>query len=597
MSFPTRKAADHITALFMQANALAARAQYREALKSYDKILAKVPGHLDVINNRANCFSALGQYEHAITSYGTILAARPNDIRARTNRASALKQLRRFDEALLDYDRVLKIDPNYSDALYNRGNMLADLGRPKEAVESYRRALVCNPDDPAIHAALASALFDLRLPREAVESYRRALEIKPDELNVHSDLIFALNFVPEMTDESLQAERAAWGSRFDGLLKGFKHTNEPRPDRRLRVGYVSAHLRRQAATYSFGAVLLHHDTKKFEITCYSDTAQEDDVTHLLRSHVGNWRRTSHLSNDELLSVIRADGIDILVDLVGHMKHHRLSVFAHKPAPVQISAWGEPTGTGLKAMDYIFSDPILIPPAKRALLTEKVADLPNYIGFWSPEPVPEANPLPALTRGHVTFGSFNRLSKVLPTVLQCWAAILRALPKSRLVLKDRLLDPASQQAPILSALADERIAPNRVTILDQGTRAGHFAAYHDIDIALDPFPHSGGMTTLDALWMGVPVVTCPGPTISSRPTAACLTAAGLNDYIASDFGNYVELSVAKAHDLVALAELRKTLRNRMENTDFGDPARYTRAVEAQYRSIWQQWCENQNRAVS
>ena len=363
------------------------------------------------------------------------------------------------------------------------------------------------------------------------------------------------------------------------------------------MGYVSAHFRRQAATYSFGGVILHHDTKNFEITCYSDTAPEDDVTRLLRSHVGKWRRTSHLSNDELLSVIRSDGIDILVDLVGHMKHHRLSVFAHKPAPVQISAWGEPTGTGLKAMDFIFSDPILIPPAKRALLTEKVADLPNYIGFWSPEPLPEPNALPALTRNHVTFGSFNRLSKVLPAVLQCWAAILRALPNSRLVLKDRLPDSASQQAPILGTLANEGIVPDRVSILDQGTRTTHFAAYHDIDIALDPFPHSGGMTTLNALWMGVPIVTCPGPTISSRPTAACLTAAGLNDYIASDFGNYVELSVAKAHDLVALAELRKTLRNRIENTDFGDPDGYTRAVEAQYRSIWQQWCKNQNGTAS
>ena len=273
-------------------------------------------------------------------------------------------------------------------------------------------------------------------------------------------------------------------------------------------------------------------------------------------------------------MIRADGIDILVDLVGHMKGHRLSVFARKPAPVQISAWGEPTGTGLKAMDYIFSDLTLIPPAKRALLTEKVADLPNYIGFWSPEPLPEPNPLPALTRGYVTVGSFNRISKVLPTVLQCWAAILRALPNSRLVLKDRLLDPASQQAPILGALANEGIAPDRVTILDQGARTSHFAAYHDLDIALDPFPHSGGMTTLDALWMGVPVVTCPGPTISSQPTAACLTAAGLIDYIASDFGNYVELSVAKTRDLVPLAELRSS-RSWRSISDCGGSSRLVR----------------------
>jgi predicted O-linked N-acetylglucosamine transferase (SPINDLY family) len=356
-------------------------------------------------------------------------------------------------------------------------------------------------------------------------------------------------------------------------------------------------LRHQAATYAFGGVIIHHDPEKFEVTCYSDTAPEDDVTHLLRGHVQKWRCTSRLSNDELSSQIRADGIDILVDLVGHMKGHRLPVFARKPAPIQITAWGEPTGTGLKAIDYIFADPILIPPVARTLLTEKVADLPNFIGFWSPEQLPEPNPLPALKSGYVTFGSFNRLSKVLPEVLQCWAAILAALPKSRLVLKDRLLDGARQQAAILGAFANKGIVVDRVTILNQGSRASHFAGYHDIDIALDPFPHSGGMTTLDALWMGVPVVTCPGHTISSRLTAASLTAAGLKDYIALDFSNYVDLSIAKAHDIRALAELREKLRNRIENTDFGDPHRYARAVEAQYRAMWQRWCENQNRALS
>ena len=383
MPFPARKNADRILALLAQGNALASKAQYLDAIKCYDKVLAAAPGNLDAINNRGNCLSLIGRFEQAIKNYNAILAVRPNDMRARCNRASALKQLGRCSEALSDYDSVLKADPNNTDALYHRGNMFTDLARPTEAIRDLRRALALNPNDS-------------------------------DTL---TSLIFALNFDPEATNESLQAQRRAWGTGYDDLLRGVAHTNEPDAERRLRIGYVSSHFRRQAATYAFGGVIIHHDTKKFEVTCYSDTPDEDDLTRRLHAHVGKWRRTSHLSNDELLSVIRADGIDILVDLVGHMKHHRLSVFAHKPAPVQISAWGEPTGTGLKAMDYIFSDPILIPPAKRALLTEKVADLPNYIGFWSPEPLPEPNPLPALTRGHVTFGSFNRLSKVLPAVLR------------------------------------------------------------------------------------------------------------------------------------------------------------------------------------
>jgi predicted O-linked N-acetylglucosamine transferase (SPINDLY family) len=581
-----------IAMLFMRGNAFASRAEYRDALECYEKILTIAPENLDAINNRGNCLLLLGKFEQAIKHYNTILAAAPNDIRARNNRASALKHLERFDEVLIDYDYILKLDPNYYDALFNRGNTLADLRRSKEALDSYRRALVHRPDDPAVHVAIASMLLELRYPREAIDSYRRAFVLKSDDSGIHSDLIFAMNFDLEATNASLQAERAAWALHYERLRSGVKYSNEPQPGRKLRIGYVSSHFRHQAATYAFGGVIADHDPEKFEIICYSDTAREDDLTHRLRSHVDIWHQTTHLSDDQLSSLIRADRIDILVDLVGHMKGHRLLVFARKPAPIQVTAWGEPTGTGLKAIDYIFADPIVVPMVERALLAEQVVDLPNFLGFWSPEPLPEPQPLPALAKGFVTFGSFNRLAKVLPAVLQYWAAILRSVPKSRLVLKDRLLDRASQQDPILGTLTSEGITAERVEFLNQGTRASHFAAYHDIDIALDPFPHSGGMTTLDALWMGVPVVTCPGRTISSRLAAANLTAAGLNDYIASDFNGYVELAIKKACNLGTLAKLRSTLRNRIANTDFGDPNRYTRTVEARYRWMWRHWCDLQ-----
>jgi predicted O-linked N-acetylglucosamine transferase (SPINDLY family) len=241
------------------------------------------------------------------------------------------------------------------------------------------------------------------------------------------------------------------------------------------------------------------------------------------------------------------------------------------------------------MDYLLGDPVMAPAAERALLAERVVDLPNYICLWTPEPLPTASPLPALARGHVTFGSFNRLSKVLEPVLRTWAQILRALPNSRLTLKDRLLDYASQRAPALAVLAAEGINADRVTFLDQTDRAGHFAAYDGIDIALDTFPHGGGMTTLDALWMGVPVVTWPGSTISSRIAAACLTAVGLADYVAPDPQGYVALALAKAGDLDALSRLRASLRERVAATPVGNPVRYARAVEVAYRDMWRAWC--------
>jgi protein O-GlcNAc transferase len=208
-------------------------------------------------------------------------------------------------------------------------------------------------------------------------------------------------------------------------------------------------------------------------------------------------------------------------------------------------------------------------------------------------LPEPSALPAATRGYVTFGSFNRFTKIMAPVLQRWAAILRAVPNSRLVLKgDRPLAPELQRAAMLTVLQAEGIAAERVTFLDQLGRAAHFAAYHDIDIALDPFPHGGGMTTLDALWMGVPVITAPGRIISSRLAAATLAALGLDDFIAADGEGYIQLAVKHASDLASLVELRSTLRSRVANTDFGDPARYTRAVEQHYRAMWHRWCDRQ-----
>ncbi len=558
MSFPPQATHDRIAALFARGNALAVKGELRDALKSYDKILAIAPGILEVINNRGICLSQLGRYGEAIASYDKVLAAQPDDARARANRATALKLCGRLEEAMADYDRVLAAAPDHADAWYNRGNAFADIGRPQDAIRDLRAALALRPYDG----------------------------------DVHTSLIFALNFDPGASAESLQAERARWAAQFARLAPPARHANAPDRERRLRIGYVSSHFRHQAATYSFGGVIAHHDPAQFEVVCFSDTVQEDDLTRALRRKAAKWHRTAAWSDAELDKSIRKAGIDILVDLVGHMKGHRLGVFARRPAPVAVTAWGEPTGTGLRSIDYLFADPILIPHSQRALLAEQVVDLPNFIGFWSPDPLPEPAPVPAVERGTVTFGSFNRLAKVIDPVARLWARILRAVPNSRLVLKDRPLAPATQLAAIKAVMAAQGVAADRVLLRDQVGRAAHFAAYRDIDIAFDPFPHGGGMTTLDALWMGVPVITVPGNTISSRLAAASLTAAGLGEFIASNHDDYVNIAVRTAGDLAALVKLRATLRSRIASTDFGDPIRYARAVEQHYRAMWQRWCDAQ-----
>lgn len=585
---------DHLEASFNLGNVLATLGRHDEALACYDKVLTLDSDHLDAHTNRGNALTQLARHEEAVAAYSSVLSRRPDDVRALTNRATAFKHVGQYEQALADYDRVLAIDPDHADALYNRGNALIDLGRSDEAIASLRRALAADPARADIRSSEAHALFDARRPDEAIRDFRRVLDGAQDDA-AHSSLIFALNFDPDATTADQQAERTRWAAGYQQAFPAERrHGNVPDPDRRLRVGYVSSHFRQQAATYAFGGVIVSHDRAQLDVTCYSDTVVEDDVTARLRANVDRWRETSGLSDDELAQLIRSDQIDILVDLVGHMRGNRLAVFARKPAPVQVTGWGEPTGTGLKAMDYLLADPVLVTAAERHLLAEQVYDLPNFLGYWTPEPLPESGPLPALASGYITFGSFNRFAKVLDPVLRCWAAILRAVPQSRLVLKDRLLDRASQVQPMLAVLVEEGIAPERVTFLDQSDRAGHFAAFDGIDLALDPFPHGGGMTTLDALWMGVPVVTWSGRTISSRLAAANLSAVGLTDFIAADRESYVDLAVRMASDVVALAQLRATLRGLMANSPVGDPLSYARAVEAAYRDMWRRWCSDQRR---
>jgi protein O-GlcNAc transferase len=563
----------------------------KNAIRLINNVLAVKPDYAEALLARGNIFGALGSREDALASYDKALAVNPDYVEALNNRGTTLSALNRHHEALESFNKALSIDPNYAEALYNVGNVLSALNRQEDAVASYDKALSVNPNYAEALNNRGVALRKLSRMPEALASYKKSLAIRPNPI-CHSNLIFALNFLATEDTRSQQAERARWNElyakQFDSLIRSHKNSRDPH--RRLRIGYVSSYFRHQAATYAFGGVLTCHDASSFEVVCYSDTLDEDDVTSRLRAGCEKWRRTAGLSDQELADLIEADGIDILVDCVGHMGGHRLLVFARKPAPIQVTAWGEPTGTGLKTMDYLLADPVLVPTGERALLAERVFDLPNFLGYWVPSPLLEPIALPAIANGYVTFGSFHRLAKIQDPVLRSWATILRALPDARLIIKgDQRHSESSQEARILRVLGKEKIGPERVTLLGISDRATHFAAYQRVDLALDPFPHGGGMTTLDALWMGVPVITWAGHTISSRLAAASLTALGLTDFIAPELESYIGLAIAKASDLDGLVRLRSSLRERLAGSVIGNPIRYTRAVEAAYREMWQRWC--------
>ena len=375
------------------------------------------PGHAETHNNFGNALTEQARLEEAEGHLRQAIAMRPGYAEAHFNLANALRRLDRNDDAIEHYREAVALRPNFASAHYNLGHALSEEGELLEAERQYRRAIGLAPDRTEFHNNLGVTLHQLdRLPEaeacyrhvlalcpdhavaldnlatvqritcrtvEAIASLRQAIEISPESHVFQTNLIFALNFDPTASPEDHQTERARFdvqhARQFAAAIR--PHGNEPDPQRRLRIGYVSGHFCHQAATFAFAGVILNHDPEHFEVICYSDTAKEDAITQRLRARADRWHRTEKLSDEELARLVRSDGVDILVDLVGHMGGHRLLVFARKPAPVQVTAWGEPTGTGLKTMDYLLADPILVPANERALLTEKVVDLPNFLGFW------------------------------------------------------------------------------------------------------------------------------------------------------------------------------------------------------------------------
>src|SRR5262249_14171816 len=336
---------------FNLGNALLAQGDIAVAIARYERALFLKPGWAKAHYNLGRAFSMQGRSEAAAVQYRQAIDRKPDYVEAYSNLAAVLHQLGHLADAEACARQALTIRPAHADSFNVLGASLLAIGRPEEAIGYFRSAMAASRHE------------------EAIGYFRSAMTASPDDAAFHSNLVFALNFVPTATAAAHQAERAAWAERHaSGFTKAVRpHTNDPDPQRRLRIGYVSSHFCHQAATFAFAGVLLNHDRAQFEIICYSDTAQEDQITGRLRMRADRWHHTRKLSDDELADLIRSDRIDILVDLVGHMGGHRLLVFARKPAPIQVTAWGEPTGTGLKTMDYLFADPVLVPADAYVLL--------------------------------------------------------------------------------------------------------------------------------------------------------------------------------------------------------------------------------------
>jgi predicted O-linked N-acetylglucosamine transferase (SPINDLY family) len=526
------------------------------------------------------------------------------------------------------YRRILERDRRHPQALYQLGMLAETAGRPDDACEFYRLALDARPGWFEPHFRMGNALRALGRYAPAIQAMEAASRLNPgasgarmnlallllesgrideaeilfrelasgeggEALDAHQNLLLALNYREGLDPRQCRAEHQRWAERYaEPLTAAAKPPARPAdPGRPLNIGYVSPDFRLHPVALFLLPLLAHHDRANYRAHCYATRAGADDTTARVRAAADGWRDISALSDDEAAQAIRDDGIDVLVDLAGHTGWNRLLLFARRPAPVQASWLGYLNTTGMHAMDARLTDAVATPPEFDAYHVERVVRLPGC--QWCYQPImetPDVAALPARRHGRITFGSFHNLAKVGPGVIRLWSRLLQRVPDSRLLLMARGL--ADGDRDLLGRFAAGGVNADRIELRNVAPYREYLSSYGEVDISLDAFPYSGGTTTCEALWMGVPVVTWTGPTVPGRGAASVLTAAGLPELAADSPEEYLRIAAELAADISRLEQLRASLRRRMKDSPLMDAPRFAAGMENACRELWRAWCARQ-----
>ena len=545
-------------------NALLQQAHGSEAVACYRQCLALQPNHDKAQLQLGMALHSAGQPEEGIAFYRGVLAERPTDYAIATNLGALLQAQCNIDGAIEVFRQALAHEPQNFLALNNIAIMLKEKGEISESVQTLRQCIALSEQSPELH----------------------------------SNLILTLHYDPATTAADLTEQHQAWNRLLaPSALTTLGHPNSPEPHRRIRLGYVSADFRNHVVGYALLPAFRHHDHTRFEVFCYANNPDEE-LTAEFRRHADHWRSLAGSTDAQFAEQVRADQIDILIDLSLHTSDNRLRVFAQKPAPILASWLGYPESSGLAAMDYRLTDRYLEPPTGNLLAAsdERACLLPDCWTCFAPaKGAPEVNPLPALNGLPFTFGCFNNYCKINDAVLAAWSRLLLVTPDSRLKL---LTKPGSHRKRTLDFMVNEGVGAERILFADYIASAPSLsqgqllARYHEVDLALDTFPYNGMSTTLDALWMGVPVVSLVGERNLGRAGLSLLSTIGLADFAVTSVEAYVDLASRLARDPARLVALRASLRERMRASPLLDAAGFTRKFETALSGMWLEWCQRQ-----
>lgn len=567
---------------------LAVRRDFEAAAIAFGEAAGLQQEDAETHHNLALCFQSLGRYSEAERSFRRALQLKPGYADAYDNLANVLFSQGRIAEAESACRRAIELMPGSYAAHSDLGRILDALGRTHDALQSYRMALELNPASPIAHNNLAAALVTLGRVDQAEASCRRALELKPDYREGFDNLLFILNYHPDKTPQEVFADYREFDTRFGVPAKAgwLPHANDRRPERRLRVGYVSPDFRMHAASKFIEPLFDRHDRSCVELFAYSETAMEDDVTARLRSKADGWVATHGIDDAKLADRIRADGIDVLVDLAGHTRGNRLPLFARKPAPMAVTTIGFACTTGLSAIDWILTDGLIFPVGAEGVFSEKPWRLPIYQVYRPAGNMGDPGELPALKRGFVTFGTLTRAARLNHRVIRVWSELLRRLPSARLCIDSLDFREAQSCDEIARQFSAHGIDKGRIEL---GFHSPPWDVMRNFDIGLDCFPQNSGTTLFDSLYMGIPFVTLKDRPPLGRLGQSIATAIGHPEWVAGTEEDYVSKAAALAENPAALSGLRRRLRGDMLASRLMDEAHYVTSVESAYREMWRRWC--------
>ncbi|WP_027776940.1 tetratricopeptide repeat protein [Paraburkholderia caledonica] len=572
-------------------NALVHKGNFTEAIKLARKLTARYPNDIQSWRALAISLHKANRFQEVMEASRKGVELDPGDVICRLLLADTSRHLGALQEAERQSRELIAISPDHAEAHRILGVTLVALGRRAEAIASCSRAAQLAPHSAAVHSSLGNVYLGIGAIAEAETALRTALAIEPSDGNARTNLLFCLTHSSTIDKAALFEEHRLFGEvhSVPGIVANRRYANQRDPDRKLRIGFVSGDFCNHAAAYYLLPVVQHLSRDPdLSLHFYYNFGVNDHFTEKLRSHADSWHVVANLSDAELVKKISSDGIDIVVDLSGHTAHSRIIALAHKPAPIQASWIGYPATTGMTAFDYYISDRFITPPEHfEDQFVEKLALLPAIAPYMPPPNCPPVNALPALHKGYVTYGSFNRLNKLSQEVIALWSVILRAEPSSRMVIG--AISSKLDEPTYLEWFAAEGITADRLTFCPRGSLPVYMQQHHQVDLCLDTFPYTGSTTTLNALWMGVPTITMPGTSMPSRGGACWLEHVGLEQFIVRNKEEFIRKSIDLTRDLDALNELRIGMRERCLNSVPFQPEKVASGFSIAVRTMWKRWC--------